>query len=334
MVTLSHPGAIGVGGDAACFPDRPNRGGTEVMMRVLIAYDGSAGADQAIALAGALRWPVGSTLRVVGVVEPAYLHARPPLGDTIAASELDDRSLAAANEAVTAAAASLRADRRIAEAVALLGRPGTAILEAAARFDADLVVVGSRGHGPVRRLVLGSVSGELVEQSACPVLVARTSAVERVVLAVDGSEGATLAESLVATWPMFEAVPIEVVSVAATMGPWRLGLAAPMEPEVAAAYAQEVRDVTAAHTKIASASADRLRAAGRDATPVVRTGHPADQIAAAADESGAGLVVMGSHGRTGLRGVLMGSVARDALHGSAASFLVARAPEAGSAEPA
>ncbi len=303
-------------------------------MRVLIAYDGSAGADQAIALAGALRWPVGTMFRVVGIVEPAYLHGRPPLGDAIAASEMDDRAMAAANEAVTAAAASLRADRRIVEAVALLGRPGTAILEAATRFDSDLVVVGSRGHGPIRRLVLGSVSGELVERSACPVLVARTSAVERVVLAVDGSEGARLAGSLVATWPMFEAVPIEVVSVAATMGPWRLGLAAPMDPEVAAAYAQEVGEVTAAHTEIAASTAERLRAAGRDVTPVVRTGHPADQIAAAAVESNADLVVMGSHGRTGMRRVLLGSVARDALHASEASFLVARATEVESAEPA
>ena len=43
-------------------------------MRVLIAYDGSSGAEQAIALAGALRWPSESKLQVAAVVEPVLPH--------------------------------------------------------------------------------------------------------------------------------------------------------------------------------------------------------------------------------------------------------------------
>ena len=43
-------------------------------MRVLIAYDGSPGAEQAIALAGALRWPSESKLQVAAVVEPVLPH--------------------------------------------------------------------------------------------------------------------------------------------------------------------------------------------------------------------------------------------------------------------
>jgi hypothetical protein len=47
-------------------------------MRVLIAYDGSRGAEQALDLAAGLRWPAESTLRVVAVVEPTLAYYGPP----------------------------------------------------------------------------------------------------------------------------------------------------------------------------------------------------------------------------------------------------------------
>ena len=49
-------------------------------MRVLIAHDGSAGADQALAIAEALDWPQGSMLRIVGVVEPFPIFVGSSMG--------------------------------------------------------------------------------------------------------------------------------------------------------------------------------------------------------------------------------------------------------------
>ena len=54
----------------------------------------------------------------------------------------------------------------------------------------------------------------------------------------------------------------------------------------------------------------------------MRTGDAAAEIIAAAAEVGADLVVIGSRGRTGLASVVLGSVARNVLHGSTASVLV------------
>jgi nucleotide-binding universal stress UspA family protein len=54
---------------------------------------------------------------------------------------------------------------------ALSGVPGPAIVEACEEAGADLLVAGSRGYGPVRRVLLGSVSTQLVHQAHCPVLV-------------------------------------------------------------------------------------------------------------------------------------------------------------------
>ncbi|MFN8536435.1 MAG: universal stress protein [Thermomicrobiales bacterium] len=55
------------------------------------------------------------------------------------------------------------------------GRPGSAIVALATDLHADLLVVTSQGLGPVRRLVLGSVSEDVVQHAPCPVLVLRGS---------------------------------------------------------------------------------------------------------------------------------------------------------------
>jgi nucleotide-binding universal stress UspA family protein len=53
--------------------------------------------------------------------------------------------------------------------------PATALLDAAK--DADLVIVGSRGHGGLASILLGSVSSQVVHHAHCPVLVVRSKAV-------------------------------------------------------------------------------------------------------------------------------------------------------------
>jgi nucleotide-binding universal stress UspA family protein len=50
------------------------------------------------------------------------------------------------------------------------GDPASAILDAA-RADTDLLVLGSRAYGPMRRALLGSVLGAVVRHASCPVLV-------------------------------------------------------------------------------------------------------------------------------------------------------------------
>jgi nucleotide-binding universal stress UspA family protein len=77
---------------------------------------------------------------------------------------------------------------------------------------------------------------------------------------------------------------------------------------------------------------EELRAAGRDATLVVRSGgqHVATLVEAAADEVGADLIVVGTHGRGNVTAALMGSVARGLCHESRRPVLVV--PPAHSAE--
>jgi nucleotide-binding universal stress UspA family protein len=68
----------------------------------------------------------------------------------------------------------------------------------------------------------------------------------------------------------------------------------------------------------------RLQEAGLEAVPERRDGDPAEQIVRAAESWEADLVVMGNHGRTGLRRLLMGSVARNVLLHAPCSVLIVR----------
>jgi nucleotide-binding universal stress UspA family protein len=289
-------------------------------MKILLAYDGSAGAEEALALAGSLPWPSGSRIRVVAAVEPAVLLAAPPLqlGALLAAPELDADIMALHRAQVDEAVRMLSRDGLQAEGAVLPGRSGTVLVAEATRLEADLVIVGSRGYGPLASLVLGSVSAEVVDLAPCPVLVARTPRLTGLVLATDGSEAASDAERVLATWEVFEHLPMRVVSVAHVDAAWHSGIAPTLHGEAVRAYREELARARGERERIAEEAAARLRAAGRTADATVRSGDAAAEIVAEVAERGADLVVIGSRGRTGVTRIVLGSVARNVLHGSEA----------------
>ena len=295
-------------------------------MRVVIAFDGSAGAAQAVALAEAIDWPAGSMIRVVSVMEPTTLQLLPwPMG-AAAPPFLEQDVIAYIEAEQSTVVGRLSAPDRVVDSVLLRDRPASGLVDQAREFAADLVIVGSRGHGPIVSLLLGSVSAEVVDHAPCPVLVARRSTLERVVFATDGSATAAAAEDVLARWPIFASVPIRVVSVADVVRPWTTGVAPTIYTQVLNAYAKDVAEAEAEHLGIATGSGKRLAEAGRSADAEMRKGDAAAEIIAIAQESGANLVVVGSRGQTGLKRIVLGSVARNVLVGSDASVLVIHQP--------
>lgn len=95
------------------------------------------------------------------------------------------------------------------------GRPADVVLDLSEKIGADLIVMGSRGHGPFQRIALGSVSEEVVHHAACPVLVVRHGRhiwpPERIVIGDDGSEGARRAEDLAVGIGKLFGIPIVLV---------------------------------------------------------------------------------------------------------------------------
>ena len=295
-------------------------------MRALIATDGSECAQVALDLVGALTWPAQSTLRLVTVVAPASAAVSAVWAPAVA-QDIDHQlaeAVVAAGELLQRAADALEPTGATIEVAALEGRSASCITDEATTFGADLIVVGSRGHGTIGAMVLGSTSAEVADHAHCPVLVARRSGLRRVILATDGSSYARTAESVVEQWPIFANAQVQVVSVADVGLPWTSGLALSASPATGDDYAQTTRQVVVEHQHTADESSARLQHAGRTAEARVVEGDPAAELVRIAREWEADLIVLGSRGWTGLHRLLVGSTARNVMLHAPCSVLVVR----------
>ncbi len=206
------------------------------------------------------------------------------------------------------------------------GRPATLIVERANEFRAELVVIGSRGRGPLTSMLLGSVSAEVVDHAPCPVLVVRHPVAESVLVAVDGSPSAQSAITYLTANRIVADRPVEVLTVAS--GSDRgdsstLGVFSDVSFDV---FDEERRSERRHAEDIAAAATQRLIDEGYRARWSISTGHAAHEIIEAARCFGSGLVVVGSRGHTGLARIFLGSVARNVLLHTHASVLIVREP--------
>jgi nucleotide-binding universal stress UspA family protein len=297
-------------------------------MRILLAVDGSRAADQARDLVAALPWQEGGRVRIVSVAPTRSDILGIPWSVAVpeGADEIEDTVLTAHRDAIDAAEReirSARSDLRI-EPVLARGRAATVIVDQAREMEADLVVVGHRGLGRWESMLLGSVSSEVVDHAPCPVLVARCEHLGPVVLADDGSPFARTAEAVVTAWPIFTGLPVTVVTVAEDGFPYASAVAPMLYSDAMTGYSEALaaeRSETAAECEAAAA---RLRDAGLQATAHVREGDAAHQVIACAREREAGLIVVGTRGQTGLKRLVLGSVARNVVLHAPCSVLVVR----------
>lgn len=134
--------------------------------RILLAVDGSEESRKAVDAAVRLAEATSGDVLVV------HVHLKTP--GSRATEDLDSRAEAIAlTEAVVAsvkeAGITVEADLRVARG----DHVAKEILDAALSFQADTIVVGSRGLGPFPELFLGSVAHKVVQLARCPVLVVR-----------------------------------------------------------------------------------------------------------------------------------------------------------------
>lgn len=296
-------------------------------MRVLVAIDGSECADVAVDLVAAIAWPRHSTIEVVQAVSSGiavFGGPWPPI-PPVDSSAFDADIRRSAQRTLDAAAARLDAPGRSVETAIASGRAADVITALAHEHGADLVVVGSRGHGTLESMLLGSTSSEVVDRSSMPVLVARGRQLRRVVLGWDGSERAEQAADRLVEWGIFGGTEIHVVSVTDVKPPTWQDSSMLGEAAAAEAFTRASEPSRRQHEQMAHEMAARLSAAGLHSVAEARVGDPAEQLVHAAGVLEADLVVVGTHGRTGLTRLLMGSVARNVLHHARCSVLVVHA---------
>lgn len=289
-------------------------------MKAIIGTDGSSCAQVAVDLAAALPWPDGSVLRIVAVLDPMSFYG-PFVGFAPGVGQTEEALETSLESVVAVAAQQLAQEGRTVDHRVLMGRPSTVLRDEAGLFGADLIIVGSRGHGRVANMLLGSVSAEVVDHAPCPVLLARGTSLEHVVFAHDGSETAFGAEHVLRTWPIFQHARIDVVSVADSAQGWDVMLAADagVPAEQVGALQNESRRQ---HEHIAESAVRRMSSEGHESEMVVPYGDPAHLVLTMAAQHGADLIVLGTRGNTGLKRLLLGSVARNVLTHAHCSVLV------------
>jgi nucleotide-binding universal stress UspA family protein len=296
-------------------------------MRILLALDGSTGATTARALVAGHTWPPGTVVEAVRVVEPIVdAIAGPGFVVDLPAEEILD--VASFRKVLDEEVEPLRAAGLAVEPIVEIGRPASVLLDRARTGKADLVVVGSRGRGPIATMLLGSVSAEVATHASCPVLVARGTSLRRVMLALDGSpEAARVLEEALRS-PLLAGTHVSVVSVAPSRIPSAGAMLAGGYGVPMGWYEESVASVRASLESAAQEAAARFAAAGIDASWSILEGDPAATLIEAAERGSMDLVVVGTHGRTGLVRLVLGSVARNVLLHAHASVLVLHAPAA------
>ncbi|MEN8374039.1 MAG: universal stress protein [Gemmatimonadota bacterium] len=297
------------------------------MRRILVPLDGSPLARWALPWALALRAALRGEVELVAVHSPLDIDWGP------AAEGVWNVEVRKAEEATLAAEAT-----RIEEAghprpsTLLLERaPGPAIVGRAAETDADVIVMATHGRGGVSRAWLGSVASYVVRHADALVLIVHPvddgtqpdlralPLVDTILMPVDGSRFAEAATPHAAE--LAQAFEAGIVLMRAVATPYIVG--SPYMPQGTRMYAEERERRLATANDYLQNIETRIEAPGAVRSIVAET-EAAHAIPAVAEEEGADLVVMATHGRGALLRTIVGSVADKVMRTSPVPVLLVR----------
>jgi len=147
-------------------------------IRIMVAVDGSPGAEAALRSVASRTWPAGSEARVIVVEDPLVPTAVgkliPPVAKII--EESNEEELSWVQRIADESVVELQKAQLIASSVIELGDPKSKLIEQAEKWGADCIFVGSTGFGGlISRFLLGSVSAAVAARAHCSVEVARTA---------------------------------------------------------------------------------------------------------------------------------------------------------------
>lgn len=274
--------------------------------RLVVGIDGSSSS------AAALEWAVDRARRGGESLELVGTYTLPPMdfyGYTPDASPLEWFS-EHTRGVVGAAAARVRALAPEVEVVERVELGPAAIVMTEIAQGADALVVGRRGLGPARSVLLGSVSNQVTVQAGCPVVVVGdhdlVPASGPVVVGVDGSEFSIAALHFALREAQLRETGVRIVTSAPDTGT-AVGPDPELTERMQAAVVAEAAAVSAQALELAGAA----NTAAVPVETVVDAGDPAAAILKQAQD--AQLIVVGSHGKGFLRRLLLGSVSREVL---------------------
>ncbi|MDW7982499.1 MAG: universal stress protein [Thermomicrobium sp.] len=290
---------------------------------VLAAHDGSAASDLVLPNAALFGRYFGAPVVVIRVLETMRPFYDPARGEVIWLTSEEPRLDGAAEEYLREQLAVLERYGVQARAVVRLGRAEEELVAEATRWPSPILVLASHGRGGLGRAVLGSVADRVLRSAGCPVLVLRVSSappeqIRQVVVPLDGSMHAERALAYALALVQRANASLTLVRVAETyrelLLEWR------GRPVSAAAH-----DVLRQLEAEAAAYLERVRAQLPADVPVraeVLSGDPKRELVALVERTRPDLVVLTSHGRSGLQRWLLGSVTERLLTTTRVPLLV------------
>jgi nucleotide-binding universal stress UspA family protein len=289
-------------------------------MRILLATDGSKDAAAAVAFLRELPLPASSKVRIMSAVTFPTFALEPPPVREFKSSVLED-----VRRVIDEARAALAPGGLDIETEVVIGNPKEEIARTAREWGADLVVLGARGLGRIKRFLLGSVSLAVARRVSCPVLVVKGRArkLGSVLVGIDGSEDSFQALRFLLSLPLARQTKLRLLSV---VEPIRYPTSAPgaVRGHLARMLKEVENERRGELEKVLDKAAAKLEGSLTRVTRSTPTGNPADVIVAVAAAHDADLVVVGARGLGGVTRLLLGSVSEKVLQYAPCPVLIVK----------
>ena len=271
---------------------------TARMGNLMVATDGSKYGESAVREAIRLAKICSSNLIAVSVVKTNIEF------DSVLPQFVEKKEKEAIKHLVSVKAQAAEEGVNCVTIVSRNEEPYEDIVHHASKNNVDMIIMGTHGKTEMKRLMMGSVTALVIGHAPCKILVLPLNAkveCKNVLIATDGSKYS-------------EAAASEALGIAKRCGSSLIVISvASSDAEIASAK-DNVNKVSEAAEK-----------EGIKTTPVVTTGKPYEAILETSKQKNADFIIVGSHGRTGLARLLMGSVTERVIGHAEVAVLVVKA---------
>lgn len=278
---------------------------------ILVAVDGSVSSRNAFRQACRISRENGKHIAAVTVIPTLD-----DLFDSLSVREKAARAVREEGEKVLAEVTRAAEEEGVfLKAFLEEGSPYDAVNEVAGSGRYDLIVMGRRGTKSLERAFVGSVTARVIGHSAVDVLVIQRNTAlgwKKILLATDGSKYSSVAADKAIDLAKSYGGELAIVSVV------------DVNEEFQATAPEAVEKMVKKSREIVHAIKDKAEAAGVKAEAFVGEGDSHSVIINLANEQNSNLIVMGSHGRSGLGRLLMGSVTEKVIGHTACPVLVVK----------
>lgn len=290
--------------DAGTLPgERASR-----VMRILVAVDGSDPSHHALqGLAHFRRATDVVLVHVLDIPVPAYPMMMPEISDELFLTA--KRTMEADGERLLRhMQAGVPLDSGPCSTRLEVGKPAEVVVSLAREMCSDLVVLGTRGFGPIKEILLGSVAHRVLVDAPCSIVVVNQPMrpLRQVLLPVETSQDVDAALRFLKHDPFREKPAIDLLTV--------LPFSPPPWPAGAVISQQMERDVVEGGRRFLEDAGNALATVGYRVTSRVLIGSPSGTIRQEAERIRPDLLLLGNRRRQGISRLVLGSVSHSILH--------------------